>query len=358
MQINRTRWAAGVSAFLLLAAWPAASGARPFATVDEAVAEARWRLAEDERGQLAAIVLFVQTEDETPRRIDGKIGHFPGGHRGAYFSTGSAWVDITRAGEYVVRLRVDGYHEYEQAVRVEPGEVLVLDDIRMEPIGPQDAIDILGMVKLEDEASAEGIRVRAGDANAETDAHGRFRLSGIGAGEIRIYAPKDGYEGLHRTIHAKKGDKTPVVIEGWRKRYAVVQWAYQPDGSPDLSRGIESGEAVIAPRLLDRVSFKDGFVEVDRHSDFLVMQKADKLIIRNFDQGPGKPRIMELPDIEFDEVRTVPDVEFPKREHELREGAVYLFRSYHGDYYAKMQVLEIIDNERDYMRLIADMARE
>lgn len=358
MRINQKRWAAAVCGFIFLTGWPAAAEARPFATVDEAVADARRRLAEDERGQLAAIVLAVQTNDETPRRIDGMIGHFPGGHRTASFSTGSAWADITRAGEYVVRLRVDGYHEYEQAVRVEPGEVLVLDDVWLEPVGPEDGIDILGMVKLEDGAGAGGIRVRAGDAHAETDAHGRFRLSGIGAGEIRIYAPKDGYEGLHRTIHAKKGDRTPVVIEGWRKRYAVVRWAYQPDGSRDLSRGIESGEAVIAPRLLDRVSFKDGFVEVDRHSDFLVMQTADKLIIRNFDQGPGKPRIMELPDIDFDEVRSVPEVEFPKREHELRVGAVYLFRSYHGDYYAKMQVLEIIDNERDYMRLIADMARE
>lgn len=358
MQINRMRWAAGMSALLVLAAWPSAAAAQMFVTVEEAIAYANDWIAEGERGSKAAIVLSVQTEDETPRRIDGKIERVPAGHRNASFSTGSAWVDTTRAGELIVRLRVEGYHEFEKRVQLQPGEVLVLDDIRPERIDPQDSIDILGMVKLEDGASAESIHVRAGTATAQTDAHGRFRLSGLGAGEVRILASKEGYEGLKKTIHAKKGDKTTIVIEGWRKRYALVRWAYQPDGSRDLSAGIESGKAIVDSRNLERVSFKEGFVRVNRHSDFLIYQRNDHLFMRNFDQGKGNPGIVELPGATFDEVREIPEVEFATRHHVLREGYVYLFRSYNGDYYAKMQVLEIIDNERDYMRLIADMARE
>ena len=168
----------------------------------------------------------------------------------------------------------------------------------------------------------------------------------------------EGFFGLSDTIKAKRGARNFVMLTGWRLRRAYVRWGYQPSaGSRNLADGLEEGYAFISTRDLDRVSFAEGFKQVQGESDFLVLQRDDRLIIRNFDIGKVRPGILRLAETSFDEVVQAPDVPYPRKNLPLGEGDVFVFKRYDGEHHAKMEVLQLIDNEDDYARVVSDMAR-
>ncbi|MCB9849767.1 MAG: carboxypeptidase regulatory-like domain-containing protein [Phycisphaerales bacterium] len=328
-----------------------------FDSIDAAMDYANTALAQDESERLGAIVISVDADIDEPASVNCEFRIWAG-RRYQSFRTDQVLVEVGSWGpDCGVRLRVPGFHEVERKFGVMPGEVLVLEGLRLEQVTEADAVDITGLVKLEDDASPAGVDVRIGETRVKTDAYGRFRFPGLGAGEIRVSAYAPGFVGMYDTIEAKRGERNFVMLTGWQPRRAYVHWGYQPDGSHDLSRGLEEGYAIISDQDIDRVSFAEGFKDVRGESDFAVMQRKDRLIIRNFDVGKGRPGILRLAETSFDEVVQAPDVPYPEKDYPLDEGDVFVFKCYDGEHYAKIEVLQLFDNEEDYARVVSDMAR-
>ena len=84
-------------------------------------------------------------------------------------------------------------------------------------------------------------------------------------------------------------------------------------------------------------------MQVTGKSDFFVHQDEDKLIIKNFDasfQGPG---MMELHGVPFDKVKEAPQADYGTAPITMREGGVYVLRTFDGKHYAKMEVSSLFD---------------
>ena len=238
------------------------------------------------------------------------------------------------------------YHEFRRPVIFKKGRVIVWDDIVLERVTADTAATVTGKVYLEDDANPEDIRVWGGSrCTTRTNEKGDFVLTGLRSGKITVSARKPGYYGLRTTVFVSKGGTAACELNGYRTRKAKVRWVFQPDGSKNFANdNIVSGTAIVQDGVQDRVSFSKGFKQVRRESDFFIYQKNDKLVIRNFDSrgGENRPVLMEVHS-SFDDVTEAGD--FGSRSHNLTLGAgkVYVFRCYDGKHYAKMEILEIID---------------
>lgn len=204
-----------------------------------------------------------------------------------------------------------------------------------------------GRVYLEDDADPGDIRVkvRGVDVMTRTDENGEFVLPGLDIGEVRVSAFKDGFYGLYAKAVVLEGETVSCEIVGHRIRKAKVRWVYQPDGSKDLSGdNIVGGTSILEARVLDRVSFGQGFKQVGAYSDFLMYQKADKLGIRNFDSrsGDDRPVLMEV-ESSFDELIEVGEIGSLGQSRTISAGKVFVFRCFDGKHYAKMEIVEIIE---------------
>jgi len=272
-------------------------------------------------------------------------GQGRGGYRPARVSEGETKVMFDRDGQ-PAELRVihPDYHEFRRPITFEKGKTIVWDDIVLERVSASSSCIVKGIVHLEDDANPVDIYVSADRSSKTTvNKEGEFILSNLRSGEIRIYASKPGYCGLYTTVQVKKRETGTCELKGYRIRKAKVRWAFQPDGSKNFSKAnIVTGTAVIQDNILDRVSFSEGFKQVRGKSDFLVYQKEDTLLIRNFDVRRNGPAILEI-DGSFDDLIEAPDFDYNSIAQTLKQGKVYVFRTYDGEKYAKMEVLEIID---------------
>ncbi len=296
-----------------------------------------------------ALIYRVHSEDELLGQTRTEF-HWTGLGRGGYrpdrISEGQTEVRFERDGQ-PAELRVihPEYHEFRRPVIFKKGIVIVWDDIVLERVSPENSCTVKGTVHLEDDADAKDILVSCDDTSTSTDENGNFILTGLRSGEVRINAIKTGYHGLYASVDVTRGQTASCQLNGYRIRKAKVRWAYQPNGSKNLDNdNIVTGTAILQDNVLDRVSFAKGFKQVCGESDFLVYQRKNDLIMRNFDSRSGndRPAIVET-DSTFEDVNEVPDFDFSHQPYTLRAGNVYLFRCYDGQHYAKMEILEIID---------------
>ncbi len=306
----------------------------------------------DENKGKGALIYRVRSEDgrldeERARRTRTEF-HWTGLGRGGYRP---GWVNEAEIKIMYARdkqpaeLRIihHDYHEFRRAVTFEKGTIIVWDDIFLKRVSPESSCTVKGTVHLENDANPEGIRVSGSGVSATTDEEGNFVLKGLRSGQVRIGARKSGYHGLYGEVNVNKGQTATCRIEGYRVRKAKVRWMYQPDGSEDFTNdNVVSGTAVLQDNELDRVSFAEGFKQVRGKSDFLVYQKEDALILRNFDIGPGRPVINEI-DKPFVDITEVPNLNNNRQSYTLKAGKVYVLRCYDGGHYGKMEVLEVID---------------
>jgi len=268
-----------------------------------------------------------------------------GGHTPKRVDEGEIKVMYARDGQPAeFRVIHHDYHEFRRAVTFEKQKVIVWDDIFLKRVSPESSCTVKGTVLLENDANQEGIRVSGGGASATTDEEGNFVLKGLRSGQVRIGAGKSGYHGLYGEVNVNKGQTATCQLKGYRIRKAKVRWMYQPDGSKDFTNdnNVVAGTATLQDEELDRVSFAEGFKQVSGKSDFLMYQKEDVLILRNFDIGPGRPVINEI-DKPFVDITEVGNLNNNRQSYILEAGKVYVLRCYDGEHYGKMEVLEIID---------------
>ena len=295
-----------------------------------------------------ALVYQIRSADGQFSRARTEF-HWTGQGRGGYnpgrISEEETKVMFGRAGQSAeLRVIHPDYHEFRRPITFEKGKTIAWDDIVLERVSAGSSCIVKGIVHLEDDANPVDIYVSA-DRSSKTTANkeGEFILSNLRSGEIRIYARKPGYHGLYTTVQVKKGETGTCELKGYRIRKAKVRWAFQPDGSKNFSKAnIVTGTAVLQDNILDRVSFSDGFKQVRGKSDFYVHQKEDTLLIRNTDVRRNGPAFIEV-DGSFDNLIEAPDFGYNRIALTLKQGKVYVFRTYDGEKYAKMEVLEIID---------------
>lgn len=270
-----------------------------------------------------------------------------GGYRPSSCSEGNIEVLYERDQQPVeLRITHADYNEFRRPFVFKKGQVVIWDNIEIERMDEKTACTIKGVIHLEDNADPSEIKVTrwGGGSSAVANAKGEFILSNMPAGENAICAIRKGYHGLYATVKVDKGQTASCEIEGYRIRKATVRWAYQPDGSRKLSNeGVLAGNATLADNQLDRVSFEKGFTQVQGQSDFLIFQEGKQLIIRNFDVGSDGPDFQEMKDVTFDALTEAPLDGYSRQNNILKKGSVFVFRTYDGKHYAKMEVLEIKD---------------
>ncbi|MFQ5591410.1 MAG: hypothetical protein ACE5HE_09630 [Phycisphaerae bacterium] len=245
-----------------------------------------------------------------------------------------------------LRLMAPGVETYKLRAILHPGEILVWDDIVLEPLTRDSAASIMGRVWLEDDADADGMVISVnGEHTTFTDDHGYFVAEAVSAGELYVSTYKRGYTGLHKELKVGRGERAVCDLRGYRERFARVRWVYQPDGTRDFTDDVLTGEARLSPRKLYRVRFATGFQQANLgRSDFMIRQKEDQLVLYHFDvSGPKSPRSIAVTDTPFNDIVSAPKSGYVRGESTLKPGGVYVFRCYDGQHYAKMEVLDITD---------------
>ncbi len=317
----------------------------------ECVTEQRWHSR--------ALVYRIRTNDKKQQqRINVEFQYGltgSGGTMGSNCLTNTFnvfWMSI----DCNFRLRADlpGYHQLERKILAEGSRILVLDDLELEPVTPDNQATLTGTVHLEDDADPSGIRIRTGKYTVTTDASGKFFFPSMGSGVFTIYGHKDGYLGMHETVNLKRKESQNITLHGYRERLAVVRWAYQPNESRNLTgKDLIEGFAVLRANGLDRVSFKEGFVNVNGESDFGIRQKEEKLILSHSDGGREEGQYMVVKNRTMDDVVHAPGGEYRTRSITLAQGDVYVIKCWGHRNYGKMEVLALIEDGRSEAEALA-----
>ena len=326
---------------------------RQFKSLAEAIDRADEELETDYAYGVAVLVYTIRTPDDQtmPIRTELRsIGNAGGGYIPGKASTNEAVVRpvFVRKSTRPVALHIlaPGFDRYIRRVILHPGELVVWEDIVLEPMTNRSTASLVGHVRLEDDdEELEGMVIYIDqEAVAFTDASGRFEVDPVRAGKLRVSTHKSGYLGMNAEVKVAAGDLERCELVGYRKRFARVRWAYQPDGTRNFDGAMPTGTAVLSTRKLSRVSFAKGFQQINSRSDFLISQVDDQLVLRHFDMRSGKsPASILIKDTQFDEVYEAPESGYAQSETPLRPGDIYVFRCYDGKHYAMMEVLEITD---------------
>jgi hypothetical protein len=322
-------------------------------SIEEAVEKAEAALDEEKCRRDTALIYVARTANDRRVNISSEL-HYVGGKRGGYVP-GSMFDDeiilrlipnvrSTQAVE--LRLMAPGFETYKLRAILRPGDILIWDDILLEPLTRYFSASIMGRVWLEDDADTDGMVISVnGEDTTFTDDSGYFVVEAVSSGELRVSTYKHGYTGLHTELKVGRGERAVCGLRGYRERFARVRWVYQPDGTRDFTNAVDTGEATLSPRKLYRVHFATGLKQTNRgRSDFFIRQKEDHLFLRHFDvSGRKNPGSIAVTDTPFDDIVSAPKSGYKRGESVLRPGAVYVFLCYDGKHYAKMEVLNITD---------------
>ncbi len=244
---------------------------------------------------------------------------------------------------------VPGYERHIERMILETGDMLILDDIVLQPLTARNTGTIYGRVQLElPNKGLDGIPIMIdNDVSTLTDVNGNFVARQVRTGNVSVSALLPGFVGMSADVQVGAGMQQSCSLDGYRKRYARVRWAYQPDGSRSFEGAIKSGEGLLMAQGLHRVSIARGFVkEPFGRSDFLTKQEQDRLIFRHFDvRGQEIPASQRITGVSFDDLREAPESGYGRSKQALRAGDLFAFRTYVDGHYAKMEVLEVTDRE-------------
>ncbi len=327
-----------------------------FKTLEEAIVGAEVELAREHIHGVATVIFSARARDE--HRFRGKaeirlVGPSATGYHGGMLSDGEYVLDpMFIVGSTIpveLHIIVPGYERYVRPMILQAGDLLVWDDIVLEPLTPRNTGSIVGRVRLEDpKQGLNRILISVDDeAVAFTDEQGAFVVEGARPGMVKIQATKAGFVGLSAEVRVVVGGRESCLLVGYRKRYALVRWAYQPDGTRSFVENTLNGEAVLMTNNLRRVSFSRGFKdEPFGRSDFLVEQVEDHLILRHFDvSGPERPGSLRIADGSFDDLAAAPETGYEQAKWRLRKGDLFVFHCFDGQHYAMMEIMEVVDKE-------------
>ncbi len=138
---------------------------------------------------------------------------------------------------YELRVMAPGYHQFSREITFGEEQVVIWENVVLEPVTSDTASTITGTLWLESSKDKlGGVIVRADDSRTITDDNGRFTLSGLRSADLTISAKVEGYIGLGEWVNLKKASKINVDLKGYRKRKYKIEWAHQDSGSWDSTK--------------------------------------------------------------------------------------------------------------------------
>lgn len=313
----------------------------------DAVAQAEVALQLDDNIGKGALIYRVRSSDGRPFEATTERHYLTPGHVGYIpkrLKAGEPAIEVMGHGQvFELRVIAPGYDTFTRRAILRRDQIILWDDIILEPLSPTATATIRGIVRFEDNADPNGMLIQVdGDPSGFVAADGRFVASGLRSGEIRVSTLKQGYYGLFSTVEVKRGGTATCELRGYLERAARVRWVFQPDETRNLMDNVQSGIATLSPTRLHRVSFEGGFRQVRDKSDFFIEQKDDKLTIVNCDQtGPIGPGFIHVKDSLFDQITEAPEGAYWYVKHEIQPGFIFVFRCYDGKHFAKMEILQV-----------------
>lgn len=178
----------------------------------------------------------------------------------------------------------------------------------------------------------------------KTDLDGRFTvaLTVPGYYEIMISPKEKPYNHLTQRFEATLGRTQNIEMVVRKYRQVKVRWCFSRESSGNFTkRGVIKGETILSPDNLCRVKFtKKGLEQVRGKSDFMLIQKDDKLYIRNFDACQTGHGIIDLEKADYESIIEIPPDSYFTRDPEpmMEPGKVILIKTYDGKGYAKLLV--------------------
>jgi len=247
--------------------------------------------------------------------------------------------------EHELRVKIQQnsfYHEFSKKITFKKGEVVIWDDIVLEPVTPETDVELNGKIILEGSAGASGIKVAFGRNTTLTDANGLFTLAGLPAGNnyiLKIY--KDGYL-FDGRVDLKKDTKAMTILKGYRKKVAQIRWEYIPSGIDRLI-GTKTKRGIAEFKSGNYVDIKKDFAATryNKNADFSVFQKEGSLSLTLRAKGAG----IYKTSFDYNDLKEVPSNMQPRSSQyipEMKEGDTYIIKASDGSSFAKMQIQRIV----------------
>jgi TolB-like protein len=311
------------------------------------VEQAERDLTTDKHLEDGSIVFRVRSTDGKLGRARTEVhnlGPRHGGYRPGRITEGGGDVYLGDHGDAVeLRISAPGYDQFQRRAILRDDQILIWDDIVLAPVQAGSGGTVSGTLWLEGSPNLEGIPIAVnGNAVAFTDGQGRFTLTELPEGDLKISANKSEYLGLSVDVKVGKGASAVCELRGYRRRTALVQWTFQPDGSRSLTGNLPGGTATISPHGLRRISFSKSFGEVTEKSDLFIRQDRSRLLLDAFDaRNPDQPGFIQMDGGGFDDLREAPLSGYSGVEKEIIPGAVFACKTYDGQHYGKLEVLRV-----------------
>lgn len=313
----------------------------------EAVLEAETSLRQERHTTDGAIVFATWSEKDIPIEphfeleiVDERLA----GTTSGIMKTGEPVVKgVTKGAAVQLSITASGHEKFQRRVPIRPRHIVILDDILLVPLEVGSLATVVGRLQLEGEGEAGGVPIYVDEESVGiTNEDGSFLLERIRHGDLELRATVPGYLEMRAKVEAPKSGRASCELRGFKLRYALVRWSFQPDGSRNFQRNVQTGMGVLSSCGLRRVSFNEGFRNVNGRSDFFVYQINDQLLIYNFDRnGDRNLGIARLNELTFDQVTQVPEVRFSTKRLTLNSGDFLLLKCYNPSQFAKMEVISM-----------------
>ena len=308
------------------------------------VAEAETALQTAEHKRDGAVVVFFRTPQTNPERVDVRLQSMTGrGYVPIIAAPAIPAIGYRQAGLTMLRIRAPSYHEFTRPLDLREGQVVVCDDIVLDPVTDKTASTVTGTVRLENSKNGRAQVSIFRQNPIDTDNAGHYRLERVGTGQLTLLAYSPGYVAEFKYVDVPTPGRYEFDFHLYRKRYALLRWAYQPQPTIRLIGQLLHGTAIVDDEHLDRISLAKGFQQVNGRSDFCVRQIEDKLFMEHFDASPTSNQPASLPcsGRTFDEVTEAPQAIYNRLRKPLQVGDVYALRCHDGEHYAKLEVIDV-----------------
>jgi len=318
----------------------------PPALID-AVAEAEIALSLEEGSGLGAIVFRVVGSNQRPFQATVEIEYLTPGHIGILskkIKAGDGDCFCTRYGmAYELRAFAPGYETLSRRFVLNRDQILVWNDLVLEPIPVRDGGFLEGRVAFEDGVIPQNLLISIdGDITAFADAGGRFFIDGLRNGRVTVAAQRPGFHGMEARVGVTRSQRSSCELFGFLERQARIRWTYQPDGSRGFGPGALTGTETIKHSPERGYGFGGRCLSGLHEGDYYVRQERDKLTLVVYVlPGQDSPGLAHLDEIGFDEVGEMPEVPLAAMDHELKPGFVFVLRCFDRQHFAKMEVLDV-----------------
>ncbi|MGB0714848.1 MAG: hypothetical protein ACPGXK_03165 [Phycisphaerae bacterium] len=246
-----------------------------------------------------------------------------------------------------------GYHQLAERGVIRQGRVVVFDKLFLNPVTPGTACTLEGKVELEGRNSPGPVSVWIrGFPKFMTRPDGTFTVNDLGSGHYQVHSTESGFYGGWAHVTLTQGKTSFAAITMEKERYAVVRWAFQPNGTRDLEFGLETGVASVSAVSDRSFSLSEGFKSTRQRPDIAVRQDDGVLSFWSSHQGKEGPGLIKLDGVSFDDVKIAPHAAYTRDWQPMVAGSNYIVKTYDGKRFGKIEVLLVTTEKSEADRML------